>query len=157
MRADEDGVRRDREQRPQSQDVAPRGARGDAGQRHRNQAARLPFEQQQFDGQQHGRDRRGEGGRHAGRGAGHQQRLALGGGQVEQLRDHGAERAAGHDDGAFGAERSAGADGDGAGERLEDRHLGFHLAAVDQDGFDGFGNAVAADALRAVARHESDD
>ena len=48
-----------------------------AGQRHRDQAARLPLEQQQLDGQQHGGDRRAERRRHAAGGAGHQQGLAL--------------------------------------------------------------------------------
>ena len=43
------------------------------------------------------------------------------------------------------------------GERLENRDLGFDAAAVDQDGFDGFGDAVAADAFGAVARHQADD
>ena len=43
------------------------------------------------------------------------------------------------------------------GERLQNRHLRLHAAAVDQNGFDGFGNAVAADALRAIARHQADD
>ena len=40
---------------------------------------------------------------------------------------------------------------------LRMRDLGLHFAAVDQDGFDGFRDAVAADALRAVSRHDSDD
>ena len=51
---------------------------GDAGERHGNEAARPPFEEQQLDGEQDGGDGRGERGRHAGRRAGHQQRLALG-------------------------------------------------------------------------------
>ena len=142
---------------PDPEDVAARRAGGDAGEGHGNEAARLPFEQQQFDGQQHGRNRRGESSRHAARGARHQQCLALHAGQPEELGDHGPECAAGHDDRPFGAERSAGADGDGAGERLQDGHFGLHAAAVDQDGFEGFGDAVAADLLRAVAGHESDD
>ena len=156
-RADEDRVRRHREQRPQSQNVAARGRRGHAGQRHRDQAARLPFEQQQLHRQQHRGHRRGEGGGHARRRARHQQRLAFRARQPEELRDHRAERAAGHDDRSFGAERPARADGDGAGERLEYGDLRLHLAAVDQNGFDGFRNAVAADAFRAIARHQADD
>ena len=45
---------------------------------HRDEAARLPFEQQQFDREQHRGDRRAEDRRHAGRRAGDQQRLAFG-------------------------------------------------------------------------------
>ncbi len=76
---------------------------------------------------------------------------------MEELRDQRSERAARHDDRAFGAERSAGADGDGGRERLEKRYPRLHPAAVDKDPLDGFGNAVPPDALRAVTRHESND
>ena len=68
-------------------------------------------------------DRRGEDRRHARRRAGDEQRLAFGGGQVERLREERTERAARHDDRAFRAERAAGADRDGGGERLEHRDL----------------------------------
>ena len=97
--------------------------RDDRGHRHRHEAARLPFEQQQLDRQQHGRDRRAEDRRHAGRRAGHQQRLALGGGEVEELGEQRADRAAGHDDRPFGAERAAGADRDRRRQRLQHRDL----------------------------------
>ncbi len=74
-RSDEDGVRGDRKQRTDAEQIAPGRAGGDAGQRHGDQAARLPLEQQQFHGQQDGRHRRGEGGRHATGRASHQKRL----------------------------------------------------------------------------------
>ena len=80
------------------------------GDRHRHEAARLPLEEQQLHGEQHRRDGRAEDRGHAGRGAGHQQRLALGGAEMEELREQRAQRAACHDDGALGAERAAGAD-----------------------------------------------
>src|SRR5581483_10102278 len=48
-------------------------------------------------------------------------------------------------------------DGNGGGERLQDRDLRLYLAAVDQDRFDGFGNAMPADALAAVAGHKADN
>ncbi len=52
--------------------------RGDhAGRDHRNEAARLPFEQQKLDREQHRGDRRAEDRGHAGGGAGDEQRLAL--------------------------------------------------------------------------------
>ena len=76
---------------------------------------------------------------------------------MEKLRDHRSERAARHDDRTFSAERSARTDRDGARKRLQNRHLRFHFAAVDQDRFDRLRNAVAANPLRAVARHQSDD
>ena len=44
-----------------------------------------------------------------------------------------AERAARHDDRPFGAERAAGADGDGRRERLEQRDLGLDPALADED------------------------
>ncbi len=138
FRADKDGMRGNGKERSEAEDVASGGAGGGAGQGHGDRASRLPFEEQQFDGEQHRGDGRGEGGRHSGGRAGYQQCFALDAGEMEELRDHRAERAAGHDDRAFGAERSAGADGDRRGERLEDRQARLNLAAVDQDGFDGF-------------------
>ena len=78
-------------------------------------------------------------------------------GEVEALGEERADRAAGHDDRAFGAERAAGADGDGGRERLEDGDFRLDPAAADQDGLDRLGDAVAANLLRAVARHQADD
>ncbi len=134
----------------------PQGGDDDGGG-DRNEAARLPLEQQQFDRKQHGGERRAEHRGHAGGRAGDQQRLALGRTQVEELREQGAERAAGHDDRTFGAERAAGADGDGGRQRLEQSDLGLDPALTDQDGLDGFGNAVAADFFRAEIGHQADD
>ena len=77
--------------------------------------------------------------------------------RLKDLGDDGAEGAAGHDDRSLGAERAAGADGDRGRQRLEDGDLGRHAAAADEDGFEGFRDAVAADAVGAVAGHEADD
>ncbi len=128
-----------------------------ARERDRQETARAPFEQQQLDREQHGRDRRAEHGGHAGRRAGHEQRLALGGRHVHALRDQRAERAARHDDRAFGAERAAAADHDARRQRLEHRHLRRHAALAEQDRLDRLRNAVAADLLGAEARHQPDD
>jgi hypothetical protein len=125
--------------------------------RHRDERAWTPLEEQQFHREQNRRHRGGKGGRHAARRAGDQQRGALGVSQVEPLRDERTERAAGHDDGAFRTERSAGADGDGRRERLEHRNGGVHARAANKYGLDGFRHAVAADALGAVTRHHADD
>jgi hypothetical protein len=59
----------------------------DAGANHGDQAARLPFEQQQLNREQHGGDWRAEYRRHAGGTARNQQRLALRGAQAEALRE----------------------------------------------------------------------
>ena len=88
---------------------------------------------------------------------GDEQRLAFDAGEVEKLRDHRTESAAGHDDGPFCAEWSAGADGDGCGERLQNRQPRMDTAAIHQNGFDRFRNAVSADALGPIARHEPDN
>src|SRR5438874_889596 len=90
------------------------------------------------------------GGQDGGKRSRDEQSFAFDAGQMEELGDHGAERGAGHDDGAFGAKRPAGTDGDGAGERFEYREFRLDLAAVDEDGLNGFRNSVTADALGTV-------
>jgi hypothetical protein len=140
-----------------SQQVGADERCGRARERHRDEAARLPLEEQQLDGEQrrgHGRaERRG----HPGGGPGHEQRLALGARQVEELRNDRSECAARHDDRALGAERAARSDRDGARQRLEQRDARLHAAALDEDGLDGLRDAVAADAIGAVAGHQPDD
>ena len=150
-------VQRDREDRSGAEERPSQDRRDRACQRHRDHAARLPLEEQQFDRQKDSRQRRRERRRHAGGGAGDEQRLALGARQVTGLRDERSERAARHDDRAFRAEGTAGADRDGRRQRLEERDARRDAAAVDQDRLDGLGNAVAADAFRSVAGHEADD
>jgi hypothetical protein len=121
------------------------------------QAARLPFEQQQFDGEHDGGNRRTEDRRHAGSGAGDKQRLALSRTQVKALGKQRADRPASHDDGALSAERATGSDRDCRGNRLQDRHFRRHPATTDQDRLDRLGDTVAADLLRAKTRHQPDD
>ena len=65
-------------------------------------------------------------------------------------------RAARHDDRAFGAERTARPDRDRRRNRLQHRQPRLYFAAVDQDGFQRLRNAVAANPLGAVVRHQSD-
>jgi hypothetical protein len=70
--ADERGVRRHMEQRAgRHQEMASRRGAG-AGERDRDEAARLPLEEQELDGKQHGGQRRAERCRHPGRRARHQ-------------------------------------------------------------------------------------
>src|SRR5271155_2181126 len=147
MHADIEWVFRDREKRAKAQKITTQDCRGGAGESDRNEAAGLPFKEQQLDSQEHGGERRGEGGGHARSGARDEQRLALGAGEMEELGDHGADGAAGHDNGAFRAEGTARADGNRGRDWFEKGDLGLDAAAVDEDGFDGLGNAVSADAL----------
>jgi len=156
-RADEGGVRRRREERPVANDIVAHRRGGRAGQGHGNGATRLQLEEQQLDAQQDRGERSRECRGHTAGRARHQQRLALGAGEVEKLREHRAQSPTGHDDGSLGAEWSARSDGDGCGDRLQERHLGLDAAAIQEDGLDGFGDAMAADALGAVARHQADD
>ena len=123
----------------------------------RDEAARLPFEQQQLDREHDRGERRAEDAGHAGGGAGDQQSLALGRAQGEQLREQRADRAAGHDDRPFGAERAAAADRHRRRQGLQQRHLQRQLALAEQDGLDRLGDAVAADLVRPEARHQPDD
>jgi hypothetical protein len=115
------------------------------------------FEEQQFHGEKNGGDGSGEGCGHASGSTGHEKRFAFRGGEVKELRDHGAERAAGHDDRTFRAERAAGTDGDRRRNGFQQRDFGLDAAAVHQYGFDGFGDTVAADAFGAVPSHDADD
>ena len=137
------------------EDAHDRG--GDAGEGDRDKAAGTPLEEEEFDGEEDGGERRGEGGRHSGGGSGDEEGGALGVGEVHPLGDEGAECAAGHDDGAFCSEGTAGADGDGGGDGLEEGDLGLDARAVEQDRLDGFGDAVAANLIRAVTCHDADD
>ena len=79
------------------------------------------LEEQELDGEEHGRHGAAEGGGHARGGARGEQRLALVGGRRSDLADERAERAAGGDDRPLGAERTAGADRDRRRERLQER------------------------------------
>ena len=60
-------------------------------------------------------------------------------------------------DGAFRAERAAGADRYGRRDGLQDRHARGNAAAVEQHRFHGFRNAVALDFRCAVLGHYADD
>ena len=156
-RADEERMRWREKERTETNHVAAcRGGAG-TGERDRNQAPRLPLEEQQLDGERHRRDGRGERRGHAARRAGHEERLPFGARQLQELRDHRAEGAAGHDDRTFGTERAAAPDGDGGRERLQERDPRPHAAAADQDGLDRFGDPVATDPLGAVPRHQAHD
>jgi hypothetical protein len=155
LRTDEDGMRRDRKERPDSDYIPSCCTGGYTSQCHGNRATRLPFEEQQLHSEQDRGDWRSKSSGHARRGARHQQGFSLGIRQVKELRDHGTERTAGHDNGTFRAEGSARTDRDGGGKRLQNRQARLYPAAVDQDGFKGLRDAVTADALGAIARHKA--
>jgi hypothetical protein len=156
-RPDERRMRCHGKQRPEADDVAAHHGGSDTRQRDRDDAAWLPLEEQQFDGEKHRGERGREGGRHAGRRSGHQERLSFGAGEVQELGDERAHGAAGHDDRPFGAERPAGADRNRRRQWLEQRDLRLDAAAVDENRFDRLRNAVAADPARSVAGHQADE
>ena len=76
---------------------------------------------------------------------------------MKELRGHRSEGSTGHDDGAFGAERSTRTDRNCRRNRLQNRQLRLDTAAVEQNRFDRFGYSVTANALRSVSRHQADD
>ena len=132
-----------------------RGDQGGGGDR--NETAGPPLEEEQF----HSKEGRGDGRRedrgHARGRAGHEQRLALGGGEVKQLRHDGPKRAAGHDDRSFRAEGAARADGNRGGNRLQNRHFRLDETTPQEDRLESFRDAVSADFFRSVAGHQSND
>ncbi len=75
----------------------------------------------------------------------------------QPLRDERAECSAGHDDWTLGAERPAGPDGDRRGDGFQHRDPRLDACAAQQDGFDGFGNSVAANLVGTITRHQADD
>jgi hypothetical protein len=76
---------------------------------------------------------------------------------MKELRDQRSDSTAGHDDRPFSAKRSARSDGNRCRHRLQYGHARLDPAAIDQDRFNGFRNAVPANAFGAVAGHETDD
>ncbi len=60
---------------------------GDAGEGDRDEAAGAPLEEQEFDGEEDGCERRGEGGGHASGGSGYEQGGAFSVGEVHPLGD----------------------------------------------------------------------
>ena len=151
------GVRWDGEERTRTEEGHAQRGGYHRRARHGDEATGLPLEQEQLHREQRRGERSAEHGRHAAGRAGHEERLALGGREVERLREQRAEGAARHDDRPFGAERPAGADGDGRRQGLQNRHLERHPAAADENRFQRLGDTVAADALRAVPGHQTHD
>ena len=148
---------RDREHRPRAEQVRPQKRRHRGGQGHRDEAAGLPLEEQDLDGQEHRGHRRVEDRRHPARRPRHQQRFPLSGGQMEGLSDDRSDRAPRHDDRSLGPEWPARADRDRRRDRLEDRDLRAHPAPADQDRLHRLGDAVPPDPLRPVTGHQPDD
>ena len=76
---------------------------------------------------------------------------------MQELPDQRAERAARRDDRPFRAERPARADRDRRRSGLRNVIRGGNAALVEEHLLHRLGDAVPADGLRAVARHEPDD
>ena len=117
-----DGERRQAEER----DVAE-GRAADHGGRHRGEhdggeGAGDEVGEKQFEGEEHPRDGRVEGGRDAARGAARDEESHLRLVEFGPPRDRGAHRGADLDDRPLAADRTARADRDGRGECLDERH-----------------------------------
>ena len=143
-------------QEPMVDEHEPHPGGDGAGDRNQHHRPRPPLEDQQLHAEEHRGNRRSEDRAHTARCAGHEKAAPLDRGQVKELAEHRANRAARQDDRTFGTERSAAADADRTRNRLEHRHARLRLAAADQDGLHRLGNAMAADSLRPVSCHETD-
>ena len=106
------------------------------------------LEEQQLDREHDRRERCSERRRHACGRTAREQDLAFRRRHSDHLSDQGAERAASDDDRSFGAERSAGADGDRGRQRLCDGGPRCDAALAREDRLHGFGNSVTADHRR---------
>ncbi len=106
-RANKGGMRRGGEQWSQADDIAAQHIGGNAGERDRDQAARLPLEEQQFNRQQHRSDGGGKGRSHTSGSSSHQQGLTLAASQTKKLREHRTKGTAGHDNRSLRAKRPA--------------------------------------------------
>src|SRR5215831_5255046 len=76
---------------------------------------------------------------------------------MHELSKHGTKGSAGHDDWAFGAKRAAGTNRNSRRKRLQKCQAWRNSAALNEDGLNRLGNAMAANALRTIACHESYD
>src|ERR1051325_10108157 len=76
---------------------------------------------------------------------------------MDNLSDERSHCATGLNDWAFRAERSTGADGNRRGDRLQYGNSGLNTAAIYQDRFHGFGDAVSFDLWAAIFGHDPDN
>src|SRR6516164_5672957 len=76
---------------------------------------------------------------------------------MKELRRHGTESAARHDDRALRTEGTSRANRDGRRNRLKESDFWFNPAPVQQDGLNRFGNSMSANTFRPVARHKTDN
>ena len=76
---------------------------------------------------------------------------------MHKLADQRSHCTAGLNNRTFSTKRTACSDRDRRRDRLQNRDFGLDPAAVDQDGFHGFRNAVPANLVGAVPRHNTDD
>ena len=141
--------------RPQQQ--PPHSASGHARNRHRNQRARPPLEQQDLHREQRRRHRTVERRGHARRSTRNHQHRALGVRHRQQLAHNGANRSARDDHRPLRAERSARTDGDRRRNRLQHRNARLNSSAAEDDGLHSLGHAVPANLGRQITRNHADD
>ena len=149
--------RRDREDRRRAAKCRANAGGDGGGKGHRDERARAILEQEQLHREQHGAHGTAERRRHAGRGAGGEQRLPLVGGDANHLSRERAKRTARRDDRSFRAERTAGSDRDRGGDRLEKEHSRGNATLAVEHALHHLGYPVTANRRRAVARHHPDD
>jgi hypothetical protein len=101
------------------------------------------FAEDDLDGEERAGDGGVEGGGDAGGGAAADEGAQAAAGHAHGLADARTDGGADLDDGAFAAGGAAAADGDGGGDGLRDGDAAADLAAVEGDGLDDFGDAVA--------------
>ncbi len=117
---------------------------GAGGERHGEKGAHAHFRHHQLDREHDAADRRVEGRRDAGAGAGADQRDALPGIEPQNLTDARSERGANLDDRSFAADRRAGADGKRRRDRFDDGDDRPDDALFVVDGVHDLGDAVTA-------------
>ncbi len=76
---------------------------------------------------------------------------------MKALREERPNCAAGHDYRALSAERTAAADRNRRRQGFQDCDFRLHAAAAEQNSFERFGNAMAANFFRSVSRHKADN
>src|SRR5262245_57956285 len=76
---------------------------------------------------------------------------------MKELRKDGPNCSARHDNGPFGTEGAAGADGYRGRQRLKHGDFRLHPATTKEDGFEGFRDTVSANFLGTVTSHKADN
>ena len=135
--------------------IRPTNAAG--GKRHREKRPSAQFRHHQFDGEHHPADRRVEGRRNAGSGAGGNHGDALPRCHADDLPERRAERRADLDDRSFASDRRAGPNRQRGGERFDERHDWSDDTVLVVDCVHNLGHAMAASLWSKIRNEKSDE